>query len=152
MMSFRYAVALQTIVIKEVNRFMRIWMQTLLPPAVSMALYFIIFGGLIGPRIGTMGGYTYIQYIAPGIIMMSIITNSYGNVVSSFFGSKFQKFVEEMLVAPLPNYVLLAGYVTGGVLRGVLVGIVVTIIAELFTDLHVESPLIMATTSLPSTL
>ncbi|MGE0384209.1 MAG: ABC transporter permease [Gammaproteobacteria bacterium] len=141
-----YRVAYQTIVIKEVNRFTRIWMQTIVPPAISMALYFVIFGGLIGSRVGTMHGFPYIQYIAPGIIMMSVITNSYGNVVSSFFGSKFQKFVEEMLVAPIPNWVLLAGYVTGGVLRGVAVGVVVTAVARLFTDLHMHHPVLIAVT------
>jgi len=94
-----YLTAFKTIVIKEVNRFARIWIQTILPPAVSMTLYFVIFGNLIGPRIGTMEGFDYIQYIAPGIIMMSIINSAYANVVSSFFGAKFQRHIEEMLVA-----------------------------------------------------
>jgi len=141
----RYRVAYQTIVIKEVSRFMRIWVQTLVPPAITMALYFVIFGGLIGPRVGEMGGFSYVQYIAPGIIMMSVITNSYSNVVSSFFGSKFQKHLEEMLIAPIPNYVILCGYITGGMIRGIIVGIVVTGVALLFTDLHVAAPLIMIT-------
>ena len=107
-----------TIVIKEVSRFTRIWVQTILPPAISMTLYFVIFGGLIGPRIGTMNGFDYIDYIAPGIIMMSIINNSYANVVSSFYGAKFQRHIEEMLVAPIPNFIILAGFVTGGIVRG----------------------------------
>ncbi len=136
----RYNVAYRTIVIKEVSRFMRIWVQTILPPAITMALYFVIFGGLIGPRVGNLGGYPYIQYIAPGIIMMAVITNSYANVVSSFFGSKFQKHIEEMLVAPIPDAVLLAGYVSGGVLRGLLVGLAVTGVALFFTDLHIAAP------------
>jgi ABC-2 type transport system permease protein len=114
-------------------------MQTILPPAISMTLYFVIFGGLIGSRIGTMNGFNYIDYIAPGIIMMSIINNSYANVVSSFYGAKFQRHIEEMLVAPIPNFIILAGFVTGGVVRGLLVGFVVTIVALFFTDLQVHN-------------
>ena len=132
-------IAFNTIVIKEVSRFTRIWVQTILPPAISMTLYFVIFGSLIGPRIGTMNGFSYIDYIAPGIIMMAVINNSYANVVSSFFGAKFQRHIEEMLVAPIPNIVILTGFITGGVVRGFLVGIVVTIVALFFTDLHVHS-------------
>lgn len=128
-----------TIVIKEVSRFTRIWVQTILPPAISMTLYFVIFGSLIGPRIGTMNGFDYIDYIAPGIIMMSIINNAYANVVSSFYGAKFQRHIEEMLVAPIPNFIILAGFVTGGIVRGFLVGIVVTIVALFFTDLQLHS-------------
>jgi len=132
-------IAFNTIVIKEVTRFTRIWVQTILPPAISMTLYFVIFGSLIGPRIGTMNGYSYIDYIAPGIIMMSIINSAYANVVSSFFGAKFQRHIEEMLVAPIPNIVILAGFVTGGVVRGFLVGVVVTIVALFFTKLSLHS-------------
>ena len=132
-------IAFNTIVIKEVTRFMRIWVQTLVPPAISMTLYFIIFGSLIGSRIGNMDGINYIDYIAPGIIMMSIINNAYANVVSSFFGAKFQNHIEEMLVAPIPNIIILIGYVVGGVARGVLVGIVVTIVAMFFTSLSVHN-------------
>ncbi len=128
-----------TIVIKEVSRFTRIWVQTILPPAISMTLYFVIFGSLIGPRIGTMNGFDYIDYIAPGIIMMSIINNAYANVVSSFYGAKFQRHIEEMLVAPIPNFIILAGFVTGGVVRGFMVGAVVTIVALFFTDLQLHS-------------
>jgi ABC-2 type transport system permease protein len=128
-----------TIVIKEVSRFTRIWVQTILPPAISMTLYFVIFGSLIGPRIGTMNGFDYIDYIAPGIIMMSIINNAYANVVSSFYGAKFQRHIEEMLVAPIPNFIILAGFVTGGVVRGFMVGVVVTIVALFFTDLQLHS-------------
>lgn len=135
----RILVAFLTILIKEVSRFTRIWGQTILPPAVSMTLYFIIFGSLIGPRIGTMDGFNYMEFIAPGIIMMAVINNSYSNVVSSFFGAKFQRHIEEMLVAPIPDFVILAGYVVGGVARGLAVGLVVTIVALLFTHLQVHS-------------
>lgn len=140
-----YLTAFRTIVIKEVSRFARIWVQTILPPAVSMTLYFVIFGNLIGPRIGQMDGFSYIQYIAPGIIMMSIINSSYANVVSSFFGAKFQRHIEEMLVAPIPNIIILSGYITGGVARGMMVGLVVTLVALFFTELHIEHPLIVIT-------
>lgn len=132
-------IAFYTIVRKEISRFTRIWIQTILPPAISMTLYFVIFGSLIGPRIGTMNGFNYIDYIAPGIIMMSIINNSYANVVSSFFGAKFQKHIEEMIVAPIPNIIILCGFMTGGIARGLLVGAVVTIVALFFTDLKIHS-------------
>ncbi|HSR63327.1 MAG TPA: ABC transporter permease [Gammaproteobacteria bacterium] len=138
-----YLIAFNTIVIKEVSRFTRIWVQTIIPPAVSMTLYFVIFGNLIGSRIGEMSGYSYIQYIAPGIIMMAIINNSYANVVSSFFSSKFQRHIEEMLVAPIPNLIILAGFVSGGVARGLIVGLVVTLIALFFTRLDVQHPFIV---------
>lgn len=138
-----YLTAFNTIVIKEVSRFMRIWVQTIIPPAVSMTLYFLIFGNLIGSRIGPMAGFSYVQYIAPGLIMMSIINNSYANVVSSFFGAKFQKHIEEMLVAPIPNFVILSGYVVGGVARSIMVGIVVTFIAMFFTRLTIHNHLVI---------
>jgi ABC-2 type transport system permease protein len=131
--------AYKTIVIKEVSRFLRIWAQTLLPPAISMTLYFIIFGNLIGARIGRMQDFSYMEFIAPGIIMMAIINNSYGNVVSSFFGAKLQRHIEEMLVAPVPNWVILAGYVSGGVARGLVVGLVVTVVALFFTKINVDN-------------
>jgi ABC-2 type transport system permease protein len=132
-------IAYQTIVTKEVLRFARIWVQTILPPAITTTLYFIIFGKLIGERIGMMEGYSYIDFIVPGLILMSVIQNSYANVVSSFFSTKLQHYIEELLIAPVPNWVVLAGYVTGGVARGLLVGIVVTVISLLFTDLHINS-------------
>ncbi len=138
-------IAYKTIVIKEITRFIRIWAQTLLPPAVSMTLYFIIFGSLIGPRIGTMGGYTYMEFIAPGLIVMSIINNAYSNVVSSFFGAKFQRHIEEMLIAPMPNWIILAGYISGGVVRGLMVGVVVTIVALFFTELRIHSYVVVFT-------
>jgi len=130
--------AFATIVVKEIRRFMRIWVQTLVPPAIMMALYFVIFGNLIGSRIGTMGGYDYMEFIVPGLIMMSVITNSYANVVSSFFGMKFQHSIEEILVSPVPNWVVLLGYVMGGVGRGLAVGLIVTLLSLGFTHLHVE--------------
>ena len=132
-------IALQTLAWKETHRYLRIWVQTLVPPAITMTLYFIIFGSLIGSRVGPMDGYSFMEYIAPGIIMISVITNSYTNVVSSFFGAKFQRHIEELLVSPTPNYVILAGYVAGGVGRGLLTGLIVTIIASFFADLSVHS-------------
>ena len=132
-------VALMTIVRKEIKRYLRIWTQTLLPSAITMSLYFVIFGKLIGSRIGEMGGFTYMQFVVPGLIMMAIVTNSYSNVVSSFFGSKFNHSVEELLVSPTPNYIILMGYVIGGVTRGMLVAVVVTIVSLFFTRLHIHS-------------
>ncbi|MFZ5756007.1 MAG: ABC transporter permease [Pseudomonadota bacterium] len=131
-------VAFATIVIREVRRFLRIWVQTLLPPAITMALYFVIFGSLIGSRIGTMDGQDYMQYIVPGLVMMAVITNSYANVVSSFFSIKFQHSIEELLVSPVPNWVILWGFVIGGVLRGVMVGVIVTLLSLFFTHLSVH--------------
>jgi ABC-2 type transport system permease protein len=128
-------IGFRTIVIREYGRIVRIWSQTLLPPAITTTLYFIIFGSLIGGRIGAMGGFDYKAYIAPGLIMMQIIQNSYGNVVSSFFGAKFGKHVEELLVSPLPNWIIVAGYTTGGMVRGLLVGIVVTVVSLIFASL-----------------
>jgi ABC-2 type transport system permease protein len=135
-------VALVTLVRKEYLRIVRIWVQTLVPPAITMTLYFVIFGNLIGRRIGEMGGFTYMEYIAPGLIMMSVITNAYGNVVSSFFGAKFARHIEEMLVSPMPSSLILIGHVAGGVVRGLLVGALVTIIALFFTDLRPVNPAI----------
>ena len=132
-------IALMTIVRKEIHRYLRIWTQTLLPSAITMSLYFVIFGSLIGSRIGEMGGFTYMQFVVPGLIMMAIVTNSYSNVVSSFFGSKLNHSVEELLVSPTPNYIILLGYVIGGVTRGLLVAVVVTIVSLFFTRLHIHS-------------
>jgi ABC-2 type transport system permease protein len=131
-------VGFKTIVIREFSRIVRIWGQTLVPPAVTATLYFVIFGSLIGKRVGQVGGYDYLQFIAPGLIMMTVITNSYGNVVSSFFGAKFGKHLEELLVSPLPNWLIVSGYVAGGMLRGMLVGSVVTIVALCFTRLALQ--------------
>ncbi|MGR8919756.1 MAG: ABC transporter permease [Gammaproteobacteria bacterium] len=134
-----YLVAFTTLVTKELNRFLRIWLQTIVPPAITMGLYFLVFGSLIGPRIGKMAGFDYMQYIAPGIIMMAVITNAYSNVVSSFFGAKFQRHVEEILVSPVPEALILAGYVCGGVCRGIIVGLLVTVVALFFTELSIHS-------------
>jgi ABC-2 type transport system permease protein len=135
-------IALKTLVWKEVVRIIRIWIQTVVPPAITMTLYFIIFGNLIGRRIGSMDGFDYMQFIAPGLIMMSVITNSYGNVVSSFFGAKFARHIEEMLVAPMSNATVIIGHVAGGVFRGLLVGVLVTIVALFFTKLEIAHPFI----------
>jgi len=134
-----YWQAYRTILVKEVLRFARIWVQTILPPAITMALYFVIFGKLIGAQIGDMEGFRYIDFIVPGLILMSVISNSYANVVSSFYSAKFQRHVEELIVAPVPNWIILAGYVSGGVMRGVTVGLVVTAVSLAFTDLQVHS-------------
>ncbi len=133
-----YWTAFVSLLSKEVTRFTRIWVQTLVPPVITMCLYFIIFGNLIGSRIGQMNGFSYMEYIIPGLIMMSVITNSYSNVASSFFSAKMQKNIEELLVAPVPNYVIIAGYVMGGVTRGLLVGTLVTFVSLFFVHLNVE--------------
>jgi len=135
-------IAVKTLIRKEIVRVLRIWIQTIVPPAITMTLYFIIFGNLIGRRIGTMDGFDYMQYIAPGLIMMSVITNSYGNVVSSFFGAKFGRHIEEMLVSPMSSAAIVIGHVAGGVLRGLTVGALVTVIALFFTRLQVEHPFV----------
>lgn len=141
-------VALGTIVRREVNRILRIWGQTLVPPAITMTLYFLIFGGLIGSRIGDMGGFSYMEFIVPGLVMMSVIQNSYGNISSSFFGAKFGRHIEEMLVSPMPNWVILGGYVAGAVLRGLMVGSIVLVIAMFFTKVRVPHPLVTLSTVL----
>jgi ABC-2 type transport system permease protein len=146
-------IALLTIVRREIRRFTRIWAQTLLPPAITMSLYFVIFGTLIGSRIGEMGGFSYMEFIVPGLIMMSVITNSYSNVVSSFYSAKFQGSVEEMLVSPMPNWVILVGYILGGMARGLMVGFIVTVLSLFFTDLQIHNlAIIMIVTLLTSIL
>ena len=145
--------AFLTIVIREIRRFTRIWAQTLLPPAVTMTLYFVIFGNLIGSRIGPMEGFDYMAFIVPGLIMMSVITSSYANVVSSFFSMKFQRSIEELLVSPTPNWVILAGYVAGGMARGLGVGLIVTLLSLAFTQLQIHHlPMMMLTVFLTSAL
>jgi len=134
-----YWIAFRTLIIKEILRFSRIWVQTLLPPAITMALYFIIFGKLIGEQIGDMEGFRYIDFIVPGLILMSVISNSYANTVSSFYFSRWNKHIDELLIAPVPNWLILAGFVGGGVARGVSVGIIVTIVASFFSDLAIHS-------------
>jgi ABC-2 type transport system permease protein len=132
-------VALKTIATKEYLRFIRIWIQTILPPAITIALYFIIFGQVIGSQIGDIDGYRYMDYIVPGLVLMAVITNAYGNVVSSFFSAKFHHSIEEMLVSPLPNYIILLGFVSGGLARGIIVGIIATLVSLFFSDLHIHS-------------
>lgn len=136
-------IAFLTIMRKEVRRYLRIWTQTLLPSAITMSLYFLIFGTLIGSRIGTMGGVSYMEFVVPGLIMMAIITNTYANVVGSFFGAKFNNSVEELLVSPTPTYVIVLGYAAGGVSRGILVSIIVTSVALFFTDLDIHNWLVV---------
>lgn len=131
--------ALKTIWIKECIRFTRIWVQTLVPPAITMSLYFVIFGNLIGSRIGDMGGFNYMEFIVPGLIMMSVITNSYSNVASSFYSTKFQKSIEELLVSPVPTYIIVLGYMGGGMARGLCVGIIVTILSLFFVDIQIHN-------------
>jgi len=144
MFSHPNAIALGSIMRKEISRYTRIWVQTLLPSSITMTLYFVIFGNLIGSRIGTMGGFTYMEFIVPGLIMMAVITNSYSNVASSFFSAKFQRSVEEMLVAPVPTIVILAGFVLGGASRGILVGIIVTTVSMFFVDIEIHNPALVA--------
>ena len=139
----QFWIAYLTITRKEILRFSRIWVQTIVPPVVTVALYFIIFGNLIGQRIGEMDGMLYVDFIMPGLVMMSIITNSYANVVSSFYGAKYSRHIEEMQVAPVPNLVILLGFVTGGIARGLSVGIAVTLVSLLFTDFSVHHPLLV---------
>ncbi len=139
----RYWIAYVTITRKEIRRFSRIWVQTIIPPVITVALYFVIFGNLIGTRIGHMDGMKYIDFIMPGLIMMSIITNSYANVVSSFYGAKFSRHIEEMLVSPIPNLVILLGFLTGGIARGLTVGLAVTLVSLFFTHPPLEHPFII---------
>ena len=139
----QFWIAYLTITRKEIKRFSRIWVQTIFPPVVMVALYFIIFGELIGQRIGEMDGMSYVDFIMPGLVMMSIITNSYANVVSSFFGAKYSRHIEEMQVAPVPNLVILLGFITGGVARGMVVGIAVTLVSLLFADFSIYNPFVV---------
>ena len=141
-----YWIAFKSILIKEISRFTRIWVQTLVPPAITMSLYFVIFGNLIGSRIGQMHGVSYMEFIVPGLIMMSVITNSYANVASSFYSAKFQRNIEEILVAPVPNYLIIWGFVAGGVARGICVGAIVTAVSLFFVPLQVHDPLAVVVT------
>jgi len=141
-------IALRTIVIKEIRRFTRIWIQTILPSAITMTLYFIIMGKFIGSQISDINGYSYIEFIAPGLIMMGIITNSYANSVSSFYSSKFQRHIEEMLVSPMPNYIIIVGFMLGGIVRGVIVGVAVTLVALFFTNLEIHNLSLVISTAI----
>lgn len=139
-------IGIQTLLRKEITRILRIWSQTFLPPAITMTLYFVIFGNLIGSRIGEMGGFDYMSFIVPGLVMMAVITSSYGNMVSSFFGAKFSKHVEELLVSPMPNWAILMGYVSGSLFRGLTVGLIVTLISLFFTEIKVHNVWIIIST------
>lgn len=153
MISHPNLVALYTLTRREVIRILRIWSQTLLPSAITMTLYFVIFGRMVGSRIGEIApGIQYIDYIVPGLIMMAVITNSYGNISSSFFGAKFGRHVEEMLASPMPSWVILAGYVAGAMLRGLLVAMIVLAISLLFTRIHLYHPWITLATVLLTSL
>ena len=147
-----YWISFKSLVRKEINRFMRIWVQTLVPPVITTSLYFVIFGNFIGGRIGEMGGFSFMQFIVPGLIMQSVITNSYSNVSSSFFGQKFQKNIEELLVAPVPTAIIMAGFLVGGMARGLLAGAFVTAISLAFVRINVSSWLVVFTTVLMTSL
>ena len=138
-------ITLTTILYREVGRFFRIWMQTLLPPVITMSIYFVVFGSLLGSRIQSIDGFSYIEFIVPGLVMMSVITNSFSNVASSFFNARFQRSVEELQVAPVPDWILVAGYVGGGMLRGILVGFLVLLVSLAFHSVHFHSlPIVVA--------
>ena len=139
----KYWVAFTTITIREIRRFLRVWSQSLLPSAITMSLYFVIFGGLIGKKVGEMGGVDYALYITPGLVMMSVITNAYTNVSSSFFLMKFQRSLEEILISPVPGWVVLLGFVAGGVARGLIIGSIVILVSLFFTNLHIQHPFLM---------
>lgn len=143
-----YFTALKSLAVKETNRYLRIWVQTLVPPVITTSLYFVIFGNLIGDRIGQMEGFSYMEFIVPGLIMMSVITSAYSNVSSSFFSQKFQKNIEELLIAPVPTHVIMWGFVIGGLGRSILVGTLVTIISLFFVPLQVYSWLMVILTLL----
>lgn len=152
-MSNRNMTALSTIWIKECTRFMRIWVQTLIPPAITMSLYFVIFGKLIGDRIGPIDGSSYMEFIVPGLIMMAVITSSYSNVSSSFFSAKFQRNIEELLVAPVPTWVVIVGFVGGGVARASIIGFMVICVSMFFVDLDIASyPIVITTILLTSVM
>ena len=135
--------AYNTIVRKEVLRFSRIWKQTLIPPVITNILYFIIFGNLIGERIGQIESFSYTDFIFPGLLLMSVITHSYTNTVSSLYISKYHRYIEELLVSPIQNYTILAGFITGGVIRGLSVGVVVIIAAQFFVTFTVHNLFLM---------
>ncbi len=146
-------IAFKTIFIKEFLRFIRIWKQTILPPMITTSLYFIIFGNLIGGRIGEMEGYRYVDFIAPGLILMTVITQSYANTVASFFGAKFQRHIEELMVSPTPDYIIIFGYTSGGIARGIIVGFAVTIVSMFFADLGIHNfAILMSIVVLTATL
>ncbi|WP_246208927.1 ABC transporter permease [Enterobacteriaceae endosymbiont of Donacia vulgaris] len=136
---YPYLIMFFTIYKKEINRFMRIWIQTILPPIMNISLYFMIFGKLLNLHIDKILGFSYIQFIIPGLIMMSIINNSYSNVASSFFGAKFQHYIEELLIAPIPTNLIILGFISGGIMRSFIICIILTIISMFFISLHIYS-------------
>ena len=145
--------ALLTIIRKEVRRFTRIWMQTLISPAIMIILYFVTIGVIIGSRIGEIGGYQFLKWMVPGMIMMSVINNTYSNVLSSFFSVKFQRSIEELLVTPIPHYIILLGWIFGGVARGIMVAILVALVSLPFVELEVQNwPLTLVVLFLTSIL
>jgi len=149
----RNFIAYKTIVIKEILRFSRIWLQTIVPPAITMSLYFVIFGQLIGSQLSDIDGYSYMDFIVPGLILMAVITNSYSNVVSSFYGTKFHHHIEELLISPVSNITILAGFISGGIARGLTVGLVVTLVSLFFTRLNIDNlPLTLLVALLTSIL
>jgi len=126
-------IAYYTIMRKEVVRIVRIWPQTLIPPIITQTLYFLIFGKFIGAQINAIQGISYMAFIVPGLVMMSVINNSFVNVAGSFFSSKFQRSIEELLISPSSNWVIIAGYAAGGMFRGIIVGFLVFCVSILFT-------------------
>ncbi|MBT3277263.1 ABC transporter permease, partial [Candidatus Thioglobus sp.] len=141
-------IAYKTIVIKEILRFSRIWVQTIFPPIITTSLYLLIFGGLMGERIGDMQGVDYLHFIIPGIILMTVIQNSYANTVSSFFLAKFNHSIEELLISPVSYWVILLGYISGGIARGFTVGLGVFIAVSFFVELHIYNVWIVLMTFL----
>lgn len=147
-----YWISFKSLVRKEISRFMRIWIQTLVPPVITTSLYFLIFGNFMGGRIGEMNGFSYMEFIVPGLIMQSVITSSYSNVSSSFFSQKFQKNIEELLVAPVPTFIIMGGFLVGGMARGLLAGFFVTLISLLFVPITAHSWMIVLVTVLMTSL
>ena len=147
-----YWVAFKTIVRKEYIRYMRIWGQTLIPPVMNTALYIIIFGHFLGNKIGTMAGVPYLEYLIPGMIISTIINNSYSNVVSSFYSSKSQKVVEELLVSPIPSYIIVWGYVMGGVSRSILVALLIGMMTTIFVPIHIYNVVVLISVTILTSL
>ncbi len=141
-------IAYKTIVVKEILRFSRIWVQTIFPPIITTSLYLLIFGGLMGERIGDMQGVDYLHFIIPGIILMTVIQNSYANTVASFFLAKFNHSIEELLISPVSYWVILLGYISGGIARGFTVGLGVFIAISFFVDLQIYNVWIVLITFL----
>ncbi len=139
-------VSYYTMMRKEFVRIVRIWSQTLLPPVVTTSLYFIVFGTFIGSQLAPIHGFSYIQFIVPGLIMMSVITSAYSNTASTFFFSKMIHNLDELIVSPTPSWVVILGFVSGGVIRGLLVAVLVTIVSLFFTHLVMYNALILIVT------